>query len=89
MSVETGRRQVVQAGATAAVAAPLLRSSPVAATFAKVPLVDDFASPAVTALAEQLAGAECRVHRGLVRGVALPSDVMRSLAGQWRTPFQR
>ena len=35
MSMETGRRQVVQAGAAAAVAAPLLRSSPAEAKYDK------------------------------------------------------
>ena len=33
MSMETGRRQVVQAGAAAAVAAPLLRSAPAEAKY--------------------------------------------------------
>jgi hypothetical protein len=36
MSMETGRRQVVQAGAAAAIAAPLLRSSPATADGAKM-----------------------------------------------------
>ena len=35
MSMETGRRQVVQAGAAAAVAAPLLRANPAEATMDK------------------------------------------------------
>jgi hypothetical protein len=36
MSMETGRRQIVQAGAAAAVAAPLLRSAPAQADGAKL-----------------------------------------------------
>ena len=36
MSMETGRRQVVQAGAAAAVAAPLLKANPAAAKFDQV-----------------------------------------------------
>ena len=35
MSIQTGHRQVVQAGAAAAVAAPFLRSSPTEAKFDK------------------------------------------------------
>ena len=45
MSMETGRRQVVQAGAAAAVAAPLLRGSPAAAQYdrsAKAPVITIF-----------------------------------------------
>ena len=36
MSMETGRRQVVQAGAAAAVAAPLLKANPAAAKMDQV-----------------------------------------------------
>jgi hypothetical protein len=36
MSMETGRRQIVQAGVAAAVAAPLLRANPAAAGMDKV-----------------------------------------------------
>jgi hypothetical protein len=45
MSMETGRRQVVQAGAAAAVAAPLLRGSPAAAQYdrsARAPIITIF-----------------------------------------------
>ena len=36
MSMETGRRQIVQAGVAAAVAAPLLRANPAAAGMDRV-----------------------------------------------------
>jgi len=45
MSMETGRRQVVQAGAAAAVAAPLLRANPAAAGMdksARAPVITIF-----------------------------------------------
>ena len=60
MSMETGRRQVVQAGAAAAVAAPLLRGSPAEAKMdksAKAPVVqvyderDGCAGPSKTSAA--------------------------------------